>query len=116
MGSMNKKMMLKGLFIFFLQTQIFSVLTTEEGSRSQKSICGELCQDAEDGLVSTGCCPNFSCLCHGGTGFAITCKCPDCGFCASAQTCIAMERCREGEGCCPGSQLDSIGPEHDPWL
>merc|ERR1711970_1183861 len=73
----------------------------QEYERHQKSLCDSICQDVEDGLASQGCCPDFSCLCTGGSGFAITCKCPDCGFCVSRQTCIPMGQCRDGEGCCP---------------
>ena len=60
--------------------------------------CAAVCQGAGDGLVAAGCCQNY-CVCSGGTGFEVACRGPT-GFCSASQSCIRMDECMQGEGCC----------------
>merc|ERR1712126_502358 len=90
MGSVHN-IMYKSCLLFLILTPL--VLSAAELDGPHQSICDSLCQDEEDGLVSAGCCVDFSCFYRAGTGFVLTCKCPDCGFCASEQTCIPLDKC-----------------------
>merc|ERR1712098_971335 len=64
--------------------------------------CDIACQGAGDGsLVSAGCCEGY-CMCSGGSGMEIACRGPT-GFCSAAHSCIPLEECRQGEGCCSGT-------------